>query len=179
MRIQTHRLDDLAEVANIDLLKIDIQAGELAVFVQGRRKRENAVAIQTELQFVDLYKGQPSFGQVDQELRAQGLIPHHFAQFRRRPISPLRFRPPGAAGQSVARSRHVYVRDFVHPEGIDSEQLKHLCLVAHVCNQSFDLAGRCVAFLEKRHAVREGALEGYVRILKALAAKPHEAGAAG
>jgi FkbM family methyltransferase len=66
--IQTQRLDDLAEVDDIDFLKIDIQGGELAVLVHGREKLRNAVVIQTELQFVDLYEGQPSFGQVDQEL---------------------------------------------------------------------------------------------------------------
>ena len=71
-RIQTRRLDDLAEVNDIDFLKIDIQGGELAVLMHGKEKLKNAVAIQTELQFVNLYDGQPSFGQVDQELRTQG-----------------------------------------------------------------------------------------------------------
>jgi len=50
-RVQTRRLDDLVEVDDIDFLKIDIQGGELAVFVHGREKLKNA------------------------ELRAQGFIP--------------------------------------------------------------------------------------------------------
>ena len=81
-RIETQRLDDLAEVDDIDFLKIDIQGGELAVLVHGREKLKNAVVIQTELQFVNLYEGQPSFGEVDQELRAQGFIPHAFAALK-------------------------------------------------------------------------------------------------
>src|ERR1700704_5854436 len=90
-RIATRRLDDLDQVDDVDFLKIDIQGGELAVFVHGREKLKNAVAIQTELQFVNLYEGQPSFGQVDQELRAQGFIPHAFAALKKWPISPLQF----------------------------------------------------------------------------------------
>ncbi len=35
-RIETQRLDDLAEVDDIDFLKIDVQGGELAVLVHGR-----------------------------------------------------------------------------------------------------------------------------------------------
>src|SRR5262245_41500921 len=62
VRIQTQRLDDLAEIDDIDFLKIDIQGGELAVFVHGREKLKTAVVVQTELQFVDLYEGQPPFG---------------------------------------------------------------------------------------------------------------------
>jgi len=41
-RVQTRRLDDLVEVDDIDFLKIDIQGGELAVFVHGREKLRNA-----------------------------------------------------------------------------------------------------------------------------------------
>src|SRR5262249_30842799 len=90
-RVETRRLDDLAEVNDIDFLKIDIQGGELAVFMHGREKLKNAVVIQTELQFVNLYEGQPSFGEVDEELRAQGFIPHAFAALKKWPISPLQF----------------------------------------------------------------------------------------
>ena len=37
MRVLTQRLDDIAEVNDIDFLKIDIQGGELAVFVTARK----------------------------------------------------------------------------------------------------------------------------------------------
>jgi FkbM family methyltransferase len=105
--IQTRRLDDLDEVDDVDFLKIDVQGGELAVFVHGREKLKNAVAVQTELQFVNLYEGQPSFGQVDQELRAQGFIPHAFAALKKWPIAPLQFvaDPTKPLNQSAAQGR--------------------------------------------------------------------------
>ena len=148
-QVQTRRLDDLVEVDDIDFLKIDIQGGELAVFVHGREKLRNAVVIQTELQFVNLYEGQPSFGQVDQELRIQGLIPHAFAALKNWPISPLQFGGnPTQPLNQLLEADLVYVRDFVHADTMSSDQLKHLCLIGHSCYNSFDLAGRCVALLE-------------------------------
>ena len=165
--IETRRLDDVEEVDDIDLLKIDIQGGELAVFVHGRQKLKNAVAIQTELQFVNLYEGQPSFGDVDQELRAQGFIPHAFAALKKWPIAPLEFGgDPTRPLNQLLEADLVYVRDFVHAESMSSGQLKHLALIAHSCYGSFDLAGRCVAVLEQRKALSAGTLQQYIEILR-------------
>jgi hypothetical protein len=69
--LQTRRLDDISEIQHLDFLKIDIQAGELATFQGGRAKLAEAVAIQTEVSVVTLYKNQPSLGDVDLELRSQ------------------------------------------------------------------------------------------------------------
>jgi FkbM family methyltransferase len=165
-RVQTQRLDDVVEVDDIDFLKIDIQGGELAVFVHGREKLKNAVVIQTELQFVNLYEGQPSFGEVDQELRAQGFIPHAFAALKKWPISPLQFGGnPTQPLNQLLEADVVYVRDFIHADGMSSDQLKHLCLIGHSCYNSFDLAGRCVALLAQRGVISSGSLQQYIDIL--------------
>jgi FkbM family methyltransferase len=170
-RIRTQRLDDIAEVNDIDFLKMDIQGGELAVLAHGREKLKNAVVIQTELQFVDLYEGQPSFGQVDQELRAQGFIPHTFAALKRWPISPLQLDgDPRKPFRQLLETDLVYVRDFVHPDGMSAEQLKQLCLIVHSCYRSFDLAGRCIQVLEQRQAIPPASLQQYIEILRRLAA---------
>ena len=166
-RVQTQRLDGLVEIDDIDFLKIDIQGGELAVFVHGREKLKNAVVIQTELQFVDLYEGQPSFGQVDQELRTQGFIPHTFAALKKWPISPLQFGGnPTQALNQLLEADLVYVRDFVHADRMSGDQLKQLCLIAHSCYKSFDLAGRCAVLLEQRGAIPAGSFQQYIDILR-------------
>jgi FkbM family methyltransferase len=166
-RIQTRRLDDLAEVIDIDFLKIDIQGGELAVLMHGKEKLRNAVAIQVELQFVNLYEGQPSFGQVDQELRAQGYVPHAFASLKKWPIAPLQLgADPTRPLNQLLEADLVYVRDFVHCDTISSDQLKHLCLITHACYNSFDLAGRCIDLLEQRKQIPSGALLQYIEMLQ-------------
>jgi FkbM family methyltransferase len=165
-RIQTRRLDDLAEVNEIDFLKIDIQGGELAVLMHGKEKLKNAVVIQTELPFVSLYDGQPSFGQVDQELRTQGFVPHAFAALKKWPIAPLQFGgDPTRALNQLLEADVVYVRDFIHSNQMSNDQLKHLCLIAHSCYNSFDLAGRCVALLQQRQQMPSRALQHYIEML--------------
>ncbi len=166
--IQTCRLDDIAEIEHMDFLKIDIQGGELAVFQNGIRKLSEAVAVQVEVSFVNLYQNQPSLGEIDLELRAQGFIPHTFAAVKHWAIAP--WQPGmGVAGgtNQLLEADMVYVRDFSRPDNLSDEQLKHLALIAHHCYRSFDLALRCILLLETRSAVKAGAQEAYKRLIAA------------
>src|ERR1700761_2444040 len=86
--LQTRRLDDIAEIDAIDFLKMDVQGGELAVLIHGKAKLARAVAIQVELSFFPLYRDQPTFGDVDRELRAMGFLPHGFAEAHIWPVAP-------------------------------------------------------------------------------------------
>ena len=163
--LETRRLDDICEIEYLDLLKIDIQGSELAVFQNGQKKLAEAVAIQTEVSFITWYQNQPSFGEVDLELRGQGFIPHCFAEVRGRPIG--NFIVGGAARprlNQLTEADIVYVRDFTHPDVMTDEQLKHLALIAHHCYESFDLAFRCVVLLEESHAVETGSSQRYLSL---------------
>src|SRR5258708_14755922 len=96
IKLATRRLDDIAEIKEIDFLKIDIQGSELSVFKSGRMRLAKAVAIQTEVSFVPLYKNQPVFGDIDLELRSLCFIPHMFAAINKKMIPPI-IRPDAAA----------------------------------------------------------------------------------
>ena len=166
--LSTQKLDDMAEIEHLDYLKIDIQGGELAVFQGGRTKLADAVAIQTEVSFVTLYKDQPSLGDVDVELRSQGFIPHCFAAIKQWPIAPyvVNDNPRWALNQ-LLEADLVYVRDFSRPDSMSDEQLKHLALIAHHCYGSFDLAMRCVMLLEHRGSLNSGTQQRYSQLLAA------------
>ena len=162
VEVVTQRLDDIAEIEALDYLKIDAQGSELAVFRSGRTKLAGAVVIQTEISFIALYEGQPTFGEVDVELRKQGFIPHCFAEIKKWPISPHVVPDnPWATSNQLLEADIVYVRDFVHPQSMSDEQLKHLALIAHYCYQSFDLALHCVYLLEQRKVLQVGAQQAY------------------
>ena len=164
--VQTRTLDEIAEVERLDFLKIDIQGGELAVFQGGTARLAQAVAIQTEVSFVTLYRDQPGFGEVDLELRGQGFLPHCFAEVTRWPIAPFAVKDdPRQPLKQLLEADIVYVRDLSRPGLIRDEQLKHLALIAHHCYRSFDLALRCVMLLEHRQALKPGAQQAYVRLL--------------
>jgi FkbM family methyltransferase len=170
VEVQTRRLDDIDEIASIDYLKIDIQGGELSVFRNATEKLGGAVAIQTEVSFVPLYERQPAIGEIDVELRAQGFVPHCFADVKTWPIAPCVInRDPTRALNQLLEADIVYVRDFSRSERMSDEQLKHLALVAHHCYRSYDLALRCVMVLEQRGVVATGAQQQYLTSLASKA----------
>jgi FkbM family methyltransferase len=161
--VQTIRLDDVTEIDVLDFLKIDIQGSELAVFQGGHRLLAKALAIQTEVSFLPLYEGQPVLGNVDLELREIGFVPHSFAAINKRMILPtFDQKNPYAAMNQLLWADIVYVRDFTQPELMDSEQLKHLAIVAHHCYRSYDLAVNCIFHLAQRGEVPKGSLERYI-----------------
>lgn len=161
--IDTVRLDDVTEIASLDLLKIDVQGSELSVFRGGRTKLAAAVAVQTEVSFIPLYEKQPVFGELDIELRTLGFVPHAFVNINRRLVAPLRdANNPYAALNQVLEADVLYVRDFLHADAMSNEQLKHLALLAHHAYRSIDLAANCIHHLVARKAVAGDALQRYV-----------------
>jgi FkbM family methyltransferase len=164
--METRRLDDIAEIRDLDFLKIDIQGGELAAIRGGAQKLVGAVAIQTEVSFVTLYKDQPVFGDIDLEMRRQGFLPHCFAEVTKWPVAPCVVEgDPRRPLNQLLEADIVYVRDFSDPRALSDEQLKHLALIVHHCYGSFDLALRCIMLLEDRRALEAGAKRWYAELL--------------
>lgn len=146
-----------------DLLKIDIQGGELDAFRSGQSVMNNLVAVHTEVSFVPLYKNQPTFGEIDQELRGHGLVPHMFAEIKKWMIAPLQNTTnPFAAMNQLLEADIVYVRDFTKMDAMSDEQLQHLAMIAHYCYGSTDLAVRCLTWLAKRGRIGTSAAERYL-----------------
>ena len=164
-RVQTHRLDDIDEIESLDFLKIDIQGGELSVFQNGRNKLAQAVFIQTEVSFVTLYQNQAAWGEVDLELRAQGFMPHCFANIKRWPIAPAVIDgDPAKPLNQLLEADVVYIRDVRNMGTLSDAQLRHMALIAHVCYGSRDLSLRCLMALQERKAVAEDAVAQYLAL---------------
>ncbi len=171
MPVETRTLDSISEIAALDLLKIDVQGSELSVFHNGSARLGDAVAIQTEVSFMPLYKNQPVFGDVDLALRALGFVPHMFANINKRMILPVHYADNLYASiNQLLEADIVYVRDFTQPEKMSAEQLKHLAMVAHHCYGSYDLAANCVHNLVLKGALPTGAVDSYLALIAAPAA---------
>jgi len=56
----------------VDLIKVDTQGSELDILLSGGERLNNISVIKCELEFVELYKGQPLFDDVVRELSARG-----------------------------------------------------------------------------------------------------------
>jgi FkbM family methyltransferase len=153
IEVSTDRLDDIDEVKEFDLLKIDIQGSELMAFQHGRRKLAHAVAVHTEVSFVPLYEHQPVFGEVDLELRSQGFQPHSLPAVKRWAISPTVFGGDFRIAQNqLLEADIVYVRDIAYPQRLTDEQLSHLAMIAFHVYGSTDLALFCIRELSRRGA---------------------------
>ncbi len=161
--VQTHRLDEIREVDRLDYLKLDVQGSELMILQAGWAKLADAVAIQTEVSFITLYKDQPTLGEIDSELRSQDFVPHCFAQVKTWPISPCVVNENPKQGLfQLLEADMVYIRDISKPEQFSDEQLKQLALIAHYCYGSIDLALRCIVVLSEREAVAQSSSSRYL-----------------
>jgi FkbM family methyltransferase len=164
--VPTQRLDDIEEISSIDFLKIDAQGAELSIFKSGRDRLKEAIAVQTEISFIPLYKDQPLSYEIDAELRSLGFVPHSFVAIKRRMISPFFTGNQFQGLNQLLEADMVYVRDFLKPGTMSAEQLKHLAIVAHFCYGSYDLAANCLHHLTNAQAVSQDALEHYMTAVR-------------
>lgn len=163
--IATNRLDDAME-GPMDFLKIDAQGAELMVFEGAERLLENAVAVQTEVSFFQIYEDQPTFGDIDRDLRVRGFIPHRFMEMKNWMIAPLT-QPghPFACCNQLLEADIVYVRDFTRMHLFEREQLQHLAMLAHYVFQSPDLVVRCISEMIRRAMLGQDAIGSYLEII--------------
>jgi len=176
MEFETVRLDSLSELGEIDLLKIDVQGGELDVFVGAKATLAGAMAVITEMRFFPLYEREPMRA-CDEELRRQGFEMHKilFAKSRPLPNSQAERLHPRRVRDQLVDGDVVYLRNMSYPEAYSDEQLKHLCLSAAACFDSHSLVVHCLDLLVARDAIGPDLPRRYVDALsRALHADPRE-----
>ncbi len=151
--IETHRLDDIPEVAGADYIKVDVQGGEVGVFAGAAELLKGIVAIETEVEFVPLYKNQPLFAEVDQLLRKNGFAFHRFREVCGRTFKPIFIEEKVAEtlGQALWADV-VYVKDFMALDALLPPQLLKLAIILHEVYDSYDL---CVVVLQQHDTVAD------------------------
>ncbi len=158
--VDTRRPADVPALQNIDYLKMDIQGAELAVLKNAGQALDQCVAIQLEASFVTLYENQPTFGEVDLWMRANGFHPHCFVDVKRWSIAPTirdnNFRVPF---NQLLECDIVYVRGLVDLSGLSERQLQSLLLIALYCYASPDLAIHVEQEMERRDLLSPGSLQ--------------------
>ncbi len=149
--ILTKRIDDIAEIDDVDFIKIDVQGAELSVFQNALRCLAGTLLIQTEVEFVELYQGQPMFADVDIFLRANGFQFHTFNGFGCRAFKPLIANGDINAGfRQALWSDAIYVRDWMYLDALDEPKLQKYAVLAHDLLQSFDLAHLVLSALDRK-----------------------------
>ena len=85
--IQVVPMDDYFEEGVSNILKLDVQGFELEVLQGANRILENAVSVELEVEFQELYKNQPLFGEISNFLNSKGFV---FVDFTRLVHWPLK-----------------------------------------------------------------------------------------
>lgn len=162
--LSTVALDSVAEIGRFDLLKIDIQGGELAVFQGGRQKLVQAVAVIVELRHLRLYEGEPMAAGVDAELRAQGFALHKFLFNKSMPVANSQRARLAAESNSdqLVDGDAVYLRDLTRLEVIDDEGLAHLAILASAVFDSHSVVLACLDALAARGKIAASLARRYV-----------------
>jgi FkbM family methyltransferase len=154
--VATVRLDDVAEIEDLDYLKIDIQGGELMALTHAAAKLRLCTVIQTEVEFLPMYRDQPLFSEIEQFLRAQGFVIHKFEQLTTRTLQPLLVDDSIYGGISqIFWADAVFVRDFTQLHALPADKLLRAALILHDVYRSYDLAAQ---FLLEHDRRTEGGL---------------------
>jgi len=150
-KVETKRIDQITEIGEVDFIKIDVQGSELSIFENAKNILADALVIQTEVEFVELYKGQPMFADVDIFLRAHGFQFCTFLGFGCRAFKPLICNANINQGFKQALwSDAIYVKDWMILEEISALKLTRYAVLAHDILGAYDLAHLILTALDKK-----------------------------
>lgn len=162
--VDTRRLDDIDEIDEFELLKIDIQGSELEVMQNGATKLAKCLSVYTEVAFVPLYVDQPLIDAQMQFLRAMGFELHKFDFIKTRPLvraHTSRLFQNHHSSQPVDGDA-IFVKHLLDIEQLPDQRLKFVAFLADTLFHSFDLAIHVLEILLSRGVVRSVDLESYV-----------------
>jgi FkbM family methyltransferase len=139
--VKTVRLDDLDAVRDIDFLKVDAQGAELMIFENALRVLNETSIVQTEVSWVEMYKGMPTIGDIDRMLRAADFQWHTRLGGGGRAFRPWLNPNTSQNGfQQELWNDVVYVRNWMQFARVTPDKLTKLAVVLHELYGSYDLA---------------------------------------
>lgn len=170
--LPTKKLDDVLAGSKVDFLKIDIQGGELKVFQHAKKILKDALVVQTEVCFSQIYENQPTIGVQDTELRKYGFTLIDI-------IGMQRFTLAGPKDPRITNRREqlinartfggviidadaIYAKDFVDYGSTDTNDLKRLALIFHFCFKNPNYVIYILNILEARKEIETGATDYYL-----------------
>lgn len=175
--VRTVRLDDVIPAGGMDLLKIDVQGGEGRVFEGARQRLDECLLVWTEVEFLELYQGQPMFGDIDRMLRERGLRFFGFDGVGRRVLADwAALAASGGALPAPRRFQQVWA-DAIYlpaPERIatlDADRALRLALITHHVLGAWDLCHEALRRHEAAGGTR-GAAQAYRERLRSRVAAP-------
>lgn len=167
IKVQTQRLDDVPDLPDIDMIKIDIQGSELQVFENGRKTLGAAQVVMTEVAAIQIYKDQPLLDDQMRFLRSVRYDLHKFMFFKQLAIknaySDQLERREGR--NQLIDGDAVFIRDLLRLENKSDEDLKHLAILAGTVFDSADMVIRILMVLAERDVIPIDSVDKFMKLV--------------
>lgn len=144
--VSTTRLDDIAEVADCDFLKVDVQGAELDVLKGAARALDRAVTVHCEVEFSPVYKGQALFGDVDLLLRTGGFELIDFINAGYAGYVDL---PRPLSQSRLLWAEAIYFKSPSRVAALGPSKLMTAAFIAHVNYGMYDLAAQYLGHFDR------------------------------
>ena len=139
--VETMPLDEVPEAASLDFLKVTAKGVGAGALAAGEAALARTLAVHIHVALVPLYRGQPSFAEIDTALAGSGFRFHKFAGLGGRTFKPLVAGDnPNAPLSQFLWADAVYVRDFMGFDDLAPESLLKLTIILHELYSAYDLA---------------------------------------
>ena len=162
--MKTERLDALPELPDCDMISIDVQGSELQILSNGIEKLKRTKIVISEVAAIPIYENQPLLDDQMRMFRKHGFTLHKFLHFRSVPIKSDLTGNISLRGyrEQLTDGDAVFVKDLLDVQDVETEDLKHLALLASSVIGSHTLALKVLSILKKRRAISSEAVESYV-----------------
>lgn len=89
IEVEQVRLEDVIKEKEVDFMKLDLQGYEIEALKGAEKLLKNIKVITTEIEFIEEYKGQPLFGDIDVYLRSKGFYLYNLYELFTQPDGQL------------------------------------------------------------------------------------------
>lgn len=149
--METVRLDDVTQAADLSFLKLGLQGGELTVLQHGEQALRRAVVVQLQLSPTPLYRGGSSLSGVSAWLEKRGWMLYAFRALNQRQLKPHGTDDaPDRRGSCCLQAEAVFIPAFRRWNELDELQLGELAFWAHEMLYAGDLTERALESLDLR-----------------------------
>jgi hypothetical protein len=138
--VETMRLDDLPDLPPVDYLSIDTQGSELSILENGTRVLADTLVLESEVEFLRLYKNQPLLGHLQTALDQLGFVLHKLIDIVGRPARGWDATPPLMPVSQMLWADAVFIRDFNNLERFSDTDLLKSATILNDVYLSYDIA---------------------------------------